>query len=121
MIERLADMIRGLDAQAGFEATPDMLSITGLGQAQFAKLMAGLGYVATEGTRPKRRAAPPPRSAAPVPAEAEPAGEAPAWKRTGRPCAERGRSPWARTVCREPPWSPRPPTRRRRSLARISC
>lgn len=76
MIERLADMIRGLDAQAGFEATPDMLSITGLGQAQFARLMAGLGYVATEGTRPKRRAAPPPRSAAPVPAEAEPAGEA---------------------------------------------
>ena len=71
MIERLADMIRGLDAQAGFEATPDMLSITGLGQAQFAKLMQGLGYVATEGTRPKRRAA----AAAPVPAapQAEPA------------------------------------------------
>jgi ATP-dependent RNA helicase SUPV3L1/SUV3 len=71
MIERLADMIRGLDAQAGFEATPDMLSITGLGQAQFAKLMAGLGYVATEGTRPKRRAAPNVRSAAPAPDSAE--------------------------------------------------
>jgi ATP-dependent RNA helicase SUPV3L1/SUV3 len=68
MLERLADMIRGLDAQAGFEATPDMLSITGLGQDQFARLMQALGYVATQGTRPKRR--PPPPAAA---AESEPA------------------------------------------------
>ena len=30
MLERLADMIRNLDARAGFEATPEMLSITGL-------------------------------------------------------------------------------------------
>ncbi len=57
MLERLADMIRNLDARAGFEATPDMLSITGLGLDQFAALMRGMGYQATEGTRAKRRAA----------------------------------------------------------------
>ncbi len=55
MLERLADIIRGFDARAGFEASPDMLSITGLGQEQFAKLMTGLGYTATPGTRPKRK------------------------------------------------------------------
>ncbi|TPE48340.1 disulfide oxidoreductase [Amaricoccus solimangrovi] len=66
MLERLADMIRGLDARAGFEATADMLSITGLSLDQFAGLMRGMGYAATEGTRPKRRA--------PKPAEAVQAG-----------------------------------------------
>ncbi|MFT3972535.1 MAG: helicase-related protein [Amaricoccus sp.] len=55
MLERLADMTRNLDARAGFEATPEMLSITGLSLDQFAKLMRGLGYHAEEGTRPKRR------------------------------------------------------------------
>ena len=82
MLERLADMIRGLDARAGFEATPDMLSITGLGLDQFAGLMRGMGYQATEGTRPKRRA---PKAEAPareaaaseVPAEAAAPGETP--------------------------------------------
>ena len=66
MLERLADMTRNLDARAGFEATADMLSITGLTLEQFARLMQGLGYAATEGTRPKRKPAP----AAPAPAEA---------------------------------------------------
>ena len=66
MLERLADMVRALDARAGFEATPEMLSITGLSLEQFAKLMQGLGYRAIEGTRPKRR---------PTPAEA-PAADA---------------------------------------------
>jgi ATP-dependent RNA helicase SUPV3L1/SUV3 len=55
MLERLADMIRSLDAQGGFEASPDMLSITGLGQDQFARLMQALGYLATPGERPRRR------------------------------------------------------------------
>ena len=55
MLERLADMTRNLDARAGFEATPEMLSITGLSLDQFAKLMRGLGFHAEEGTRPKRR------------------------------------------------------------------
>lgn len=55
MLERLADMTRNLDARAGFEATPEMLSITGLSLEQFARLMRGLGFHAEEGTRPKRR------------------------------------------------------------------
>lgn len=67
MLERLADMIRGLDARAGFEATPDMLSITGLSLEQFAKFMQGMGYAAAEGTRPKRR--PQPQTAALPPSE----------------------------------------------------
>lgn len=71
MLERLADMIRGLDAQAGFEASSDMLSITGLSLDQFARLMQGLGYVATPGVRPKRRAVA--AAAAPAQAVAEPA------------------------------------------------
>jgi ATP-dependent RNA helicase SUPV3L1/SUV3 len=57
MLERLADMIRNLDARTGFEATPEMLSITGLTLEQFARLMQGLGYQATEGMRPKLKPA----------------------------------------------------------------
>jgi len=53
MLERLADMIRGQDTRAGFEANPDMLSITGLTLEQFANLMEGLGYKAEKGERPK--------------------------------------------------------------------
>ena len=58
MLERLADMVRNLDARSGFEATPEMLSITGLSLDLFARLMQGLGYRATEATRPKRRPVP---------------------------------------------------------------
>ncbi len=54
MMERLADLIRPLDARAGFEATQDMLSITGLGHEQFAELMAGLGYEVEKGERPRQ-------------------------------------------------------------------
>jgi ATP-dependent RNA helicase SUPV3L1/SUV3 len=57
MLERLADMIRPLDARAGFEASADMLSITGLTLDQFARLMQGLGFESREGTRPKRKPA----------------------------------------------------------------
>ncbi len=53
MLERLADMIRPLDARAGFEASADMLSITGCTLEQFAELMQGLGYAAERGERPK--------------------------------------------------------------------
>jgi ATP-dependent RNA helicase SUPV3L1/SUV3 len=73
MLERLADMIRNLDARSGFEATPEMLSITGLGLEPFAKLMQGLGFQATEATRPKRR--PAPAAAAAASAVAETAGD----------------------------------------------
>ncbi len=54
MLERLADLIRPLDARAGFEATQDMLSITGCTHEQFAELMAGLGFQVEKGERPKQ-------------------------------------------------------------------
>ena len=73
MLERLADMIRALDARGGFEASSDMLSITGLSLEQFARLMGGMGYVATESTRPKRK--PQAASAAPAAAAAVTAGQ----------------------------------------------
>lgn len=60
MLERLADMIRGQNTRAGFEANPDMLSITGLTLEQFANLMEGLGYKAEKGERPKVKVAPAP-------------------------------------------------------------
>ena len=53
MGERLADMLRSQDSRVGFEASPDMLSITGLSLAQFADLMEGLGYKAEKGEREK--------------------------------------------------------------------
>ena len=56
MLERLADMIRAKDSRAGFEATADMLSITGMTLEQFANLMEGLGYRAERGERPKVKA-----------------------------------------------------------------
>ncbi|RMH42066.1 MAG: hypothetical protein D6688_10610 [Alphaproteobacteria bacterium] len=76
MLERLADMIRPLDARAGFEATADMLSITGLTLEQFADLMEGLGYSATRGERPKARPASTPEHATTTAAEGEGAPEA---------------------------------------------
>ncbi|MCH2163393.1 MAG: disulfide oxidoreductase [Marinovum sp.] len=56
MLERLADMVRGQDTRSGFEATADMLSITGMTLEQFAELMQGLGYQAEKGEREKIRA-----------------------------------------------------------------
>ncbi|MEO0386227.1 MAG: helicase-related protein, partial [Pseudomonadota bacterium] len=53
MLERLADLIRAQDTRKGFEATPDMLSITGLTLDQFADLMQGMGYAAEKGERAK--------------------------------------------------------------------
>ena len=58
MLERLADQLRSEDSRGGFEAKPDMLSITGMTLLQFADLMRGLGYKAEEGTRAKVKAAP---------------------------------------------------------------
>ena len=139
MLERLADMVRALDARAGFEATPEMLSITGLSLEQFAKLMQGLGYRATEGTRPKRRPAPaeaPAADAGTAPAEAAAEAEAgdagtapaepvaePEARRRGRACRggrgtrsrrRRGRSLPSRS--RKPkPRPPAIPSRTRRS------
>ncbi|NBO20853.1 MAG: helicase, partial [Rhodobacteraceae bacterium] len=56
MLERLADLLRARDSRAGFEATADMLSITGMTLEQFVDLMAGLGYKAEPGERPKVKA-----------------------------------------------------------------
>lgn len=56
MLERLADILRTKDSKAGFEATADMLSITGMTLDQFADLMAGLGYKGEKGEREKARA-----------------------------------------------------------------
>jgi len=53
MLERLADMLRSEDSRTGFEAKPDMLSITGMTLEQFANLMEGLGYKAERGEREK--------------------------------------------------------------------
>lgn len=68
MLERLADMLRGQDSRAGFEATADMLSITGMTLDQFADLMGGLGYRAEKGERAKTRAAAPVAVPEPAPA-----------------------------------------------------
>ncbi len=79
MLERLADMLRGVDTRAGFEATPDMLSITGMTLEQFADLMQGLGYAAERGEREKTKAAEPAKkelSAEDIAAEAAAATEA---------------------------------------------
>ncbi len=59
MLERLADMLRQQDTRGGFEATADMLSITGMTLEQFANLMEGLGYRAERGEREKKRVEPP--------------------------------------------------------------
>jgi len=58
MLERLADLLRGENSRAGFEANPDMLSITGMTLEQFSDLMQGLGYKAERGERAKVKAAP---------------------------------------------------------------
>ncbi|OJY33376.1 MAG: helicase [Rhodobacterales bacterium 65-51] len=74
MLERLADLLRAKDSRAGFEATPDMLSITGMTLEQFADLMGGLGYKGEKGERAKQRRAEAPAqvtegSVAPIPEE----------------------------------------------------
>jgi ATP-dependent RNA helicase SUPV3L1/SUV3 len=57
MLERLADLLRAQDSRGGFEANPDMLSITGMTLEQLADLMGGLGYRAEKAERNKVRAA----------------------------------------------------------------
>ena len=58
MAERLADMLRTQDTRGGFEATADMLSITGMTLEQFANLMQGLGYRAEKAERVKVKTMP---------------------------------------------------------------
>ena len=82
MLERLADLLRDKDSKGGFEAAPEMLSITGLSPDLFAGLMTGLGYKAEKAERPKVKGpkAGPRNEAAPVVeavAEATPPDAAP--------------------------------------------
>ncbi len=77
MLERLADLLRGEDSRGGFEANPDMLSISGLTLEQFADLMGGLGYKAEPGERVKVKAAPESKKADATPTE-QASTEAPA-------------------------------------------
>ncbi len=72
MLERLADMLRDKDSRGGFEANPDMLSITGLTLEQFAELMGGLGYKAERGEREKVKPAAAPKADAVTDAVSEP-------------------------------------------------
>jgi ATP-dependent RNA helicase SUPV3L1/SUV3 len=67
MLERLADLLRAQDTRGGFEANPDMLSITGMTLEQFSGLMQGLGYAAEKGERAKVKTAEPVAIAAPAP------------------------------------------------------
>jgi ATP-dependent RNA helicase SUPV3L1/SUV3 len=60
MLERLADLLRAKDNRAGFEAAPEMLSITGMTMEQFVDLMAGLGYAAEKGERERAKPVPVP-------------------------------------------------------------
>ncbi|MEM6322339.1 MAG: helicase-related protein [Pseudomonadota bacterium] len=79
MLERLADLLRAEDSRGGFEATPDMLSITGMTLEQFADLMGGLGYKAERGEREKAKPAASEASTVPdqaPEAEGEASGEA---------------------------------------------
>ena len=81
MLERLADLLRTQDTRGGFEATPDMLSITGMTLEQFADLMGGLGYKAERGEREKVKApvepVPPVEGASnPIQEETSPVAEA---------------------------------------------
>ena len=73
MLERLADLLRVQDTRGGFEANPDMLSITGMTLEQFAGLMQGLGYAAEKGEREKVKSPEPAVVATPE----EPASAAP--------------------------------------------
>ncbi|MEM9097625.1 MAG: helicase-related protein [Pseudomonadota bacterium] len=70
MLERLADLLRPMDARAGFEAQPDMLSITGCTLEQFADIMQSLNFRAEKGERPKPAPTPRPASEAAEPAAA---------------------------------------------------
>ncbi len=79
MLERLADQLRVEDSRGGFEAKPDMLSITGMTLEQFADLMQGLGYKAERGEREKVKPDPAPEAkeeaATTAPATDAPAGD----------------------------------------------
>jgi len=90
MLERLADLTRAEDSRAGFEANPDMLSITGMTLEQFSDLMEGLGYKAEKGERVKVKQAAPAEAPSKEadPAAAETPAETPAPETAEDPAPE---------------------------------
>ena len=72
ILERLMNLLRVEDSRSGFEASAEMLSITGMSHERFASLMRGLGYRAILGERPKIRPQTEDSSEAPSAAEAAP-------------------------------------------------
>ncbi|MGB0904542.1 MAG: disulfide oxidoreductase, partial [Mangrovicoccus sp.] len=95
MLERLADLLRPMDSRGGFEATPDMLSITGMTLEQFANLMEGLGYKAERGEREKQK--PEPKTA-----EATSEAEAPATEENAEAAVEAAAEPVAEDAAQTP-------------------
>ena len=55
MWERVMDLIRVEDHRNGFEASTDMLSLTGMSHAGFADFMGSAGFSVEQGERVKRR------------------------------------------------------------------
>ncbi|MEO0361871.1 MAG: disulfide oxidoreductase, partial [Pseudomonadota bacterium] len=105
MLERLADLLRDQDGRAGFEATPDMLSITGMTLEQFADLMQGLGFAAERGERPKPAPKPEPAAEAAAKATddaAAPGGESDEGGGSDATCEEAAPQP-AETAAEAPP------------------
>src|SRR6056297_1007896 len=86
MLERLADMLRSADGRGGFEATADMLSITGMTLEQFAGLMQGLGYKAEKAEREKVK--PVDQAVAEAPADAATSAEETASETAGEAVGE---------------------------------
>ena len=110
MLERLADLLRACDSRSGFEATPDMLSITGTTLEQFADMMEGLGYKAERAERAKAKPEQPAEGAEPAQPDAE-AATPPAETEVAAPTPDHVAEP----VAEDPPevfftftWAPRP-------------
>ncbi len=114
MLERLADLIRPMDVRGGFEATPDMLSITGCTLEQLAELLKSIGFDGERGERPKPVRAvsetgpePTPETAAAEPESStgETAADAPEGAAAAKPEGEKAPEPEdeaAETVAGEP-------------------
>lgn len=110
MLERLADLLRACDSRSGFEATPDMLSITGTTLEQFADMMEGLGYKAERAERAKAKPEQPAEGAEPAQPDTE-AATPPAETEVAAPTPDHVAEP----VAEDPPevfftftWAPRP-------------
>ena len=122
MLERLADMLRAEDSRSGFEATADMLSITGMTLEQFAGLMQGLGYRAERGDREKVK--PVDRAVADAPADevaASSAGPRTPPRRRWRKFPTTVPPQWRRRPRKHPRCPPTSPTPRRQRRCPVTA